>query len=268
MQSIEDAPDLANAVRAIDEDDAVQLQTLIDAGLDPNARDADGLESPLLKLAVLSRGCVRVLISAGAAVDAADDDGWTPLMSALARGHGTRGGHHLQGAVDGLPVAHDLVIAGADVNGGRGADDYQTPVVLAAFIPSNAMIKILLSRGASTTRPSFAELLQDYEVDVDFDHRGFDFLDRVDRAGGWKSYVREPRKRLLALRVLCERGRASTDDALLRRLFPWHAPAADDADDEQRPTLLARAPHGPRELPKEVFWLVFEFWRSARDSRY
>ena len=47
-------------------------------------------------------------------------------------------------------------------------------------------------------------------------------------AGGWDAYVRYPRFKLLALRVLCGRGRASTRDALLQRLFPWHAPADDD----------------------------------------
>ena len=33
-----------------------------------------------------------------------------------------------------------------------------------------------------------------------------------------------------------------------------------------KPSLLARAAQGPRELPKEVFWLVFKFWRSTRDA--
>ena len=61
-----------------------------------------------------------------------------------------------------------------------------------------------------------------------------------------------------------------TDGALLRCLFPWHAPVDDDDGDAdaERPSLLARAAQGPRELPKEVFWLVFKFWRSCRDSSW
>ena len=92
-----------------------------------------------------------------------------------------------------------------------------------------------------------------------------DLLADVRLAGGtWDAYLRYPRKRLLALRVLCERGRASTDDDLLLRLFPWHAPPKNGPT--TRAARRARAPRAA-QLPKEVFWLVLKFWRSDRDAR-
>jgi hypothetical protein len=132
------------------------------------------------------------------------------------------------------------------------------------------MIRLLLRRGANLdARDNIDENAETY---ARYHNRteATALLADVRRAGGWRSFVRVPRKRVLALRILCERGRASTSDALLARLFPYHAPvqSEDDATDEP-PPLLARAPQGPREVPKEVFWLVFEFWRcTSHDSPY
>ena len=84
----------------------------------------------------------------------------------------------------------------------------------------------------------------------------------VRAAGGWDAFVRVPRKRVLALRVLCEQGRASTDDALLRRLFPAAPPAAAGVKRARADYLAAK---GGR-LPRGIFWLVLEFWRCDRDS--
>ena len=109
------------------------------------------------------------------------------------------------------------------------------------------------------------------------------------------------RKRVLALRVLCEQGRASTDDDLLRRLFPA-APSPEPAATVKRAleTALAAQPHvralvdvdalaaalmredsdvlvAPKRrycaaaggrLPRGIFWHIFEYWRCDRDSRY
>jgi len=129
------------------------------------------------------------------------------------------------------------------------------------------MIRLLLSRGANLDARDNDG--RDAEAVARYREKEWAvaLLAEIRLAGGWHSYLRVPRKRLLALRVLCERGRASTDDALLRRLFPRPAPAAaDDAGEE--PSLLASATQGARELPKEVFWLVFKFWQSDRDSLY
>ena len=76
-----------------------------------------------------------------------------------------------------------------------------------------------------------------------------DWLADVRRAGGYQKFVREPRVALARLRLLGERGRASPPDGAtkearaLERLF------------------------GPRTpLPRGVFWLVVQYWRSDRDD--
>ena len=100
------------------------------------------------------------------------------------------------------------------------------------------------------------------------EHQGhgecFTLLSGVRLAGGWKKWVSIPRKQLVVLRVLCERGRASTEDALLARLFPSNSPAEEAEEDDNEAASRARvAPRG--EVPKEVFWHVLEYWQSSRD---
>ena len=68
-------------------------------------------------------------------------------------------------------------------------------------------------------------------------------LQGVEAAGSWKRYVREPRKQLLVLRRLVERGRAAPPDGVLARLFPESG-----------------------GLPDVLFWKVLSFWRSPRDA--
>ena len=58
-----------------------------------------------------------------------------------------------------------------------------------------------------------------------------DLLQTVKDAGGWRRYVLGPHHSVLAMRKLCERGRATVPDDL-RRLF---------------------------DLPQELFWKVLEF---------
>ena len=77
-------------------------------------------------------------------------------------------------------------------------------------------------------------------------------LSDVKAAGGWRSYVHCDRLRLLVLRVLCEKGRASTSDGILARLFPPGAPASDDA------TVEAPAP-----LDRDAFRHVLSFWQPV-----
>ncbi len=64
-------------------------------------------------------------------------------------------------------------------------------------------------------------------------------LQGVGAAGSWKRYVREPRKQLLVLRRLVERGRAAPPDGTLARV---------------------------QGLPDVLFWKVLAFWRSSRDA--
>ena len=72
--------------------------------------------------------------------------------------------------------------------------------------------------------------------------------------------------------MLCEQGRASTNDPLLRRLFPLRAaglgrPRRRSVTPAKKPREAYRAAEGG-QVPRGIFWLVFEYWRSDRDSSY
>ena len=84
-------------------------------------------------------------------------------------------------------------------------------------------------------------------------------LNDVCAAGGWRPYARRgfhgDRLEMLVLRVLCERGRATTDDALLSRLFPC-VESARASDDE-----VVEAPARRLDpVDRDAFRHVFSFW--------
>ncbi|KAH8058529.1 hypothetical protein JL720_14024 [Aureococcus anophagefferens] len=62
---------------------------------------------------------------------------------------------------------------------------------------------------------------------------------------------------LLVLRILCEKGRASSRGAVLARLFP--------CESERRAPLRIHSRYARAALPKELFWYIVQFWRSDRD---
>ena len=71
----------------------------------------------------------------------------------------------------------------------------------------------LLKRGASLDHVDdygrdAIESLAHEDLEFDFARTQEVVMD-IKKAGGWKSWAREPRRNLLALRVLCEQGRAS-----------------------------------------------------------
>lgn len=73
-------------------------------------------------------------------------------------------------------------------------------------------------------------------------------------AGSFKKWLNVPRKQLLVLRKLVERGRATPPPTVrgmlvecpLERLFP--------------------APRAAESLPDVLFWKVLSFWRTSRDD--
>mmetsp|Transcript_23699 Transcript_23699/g.74052 ORF Transcript_23699/g.74052 Transcript_23699/m.74052 type:complete len:159 (+) Transcript_23699:925-1401(+) len=79
----------------------------------------------------------------------------------------------------------------------------------------------------------------------------FALIRDVRRAGSWQKFVNQPRGRLLVLRTLCERGRATPPRArrggAVTRLFETRSRGA---------------------LPPPVFFHVLSFWRTDRDSTY
>ena len=124
-------------------------------------------------------------------------------------------------------------------------------------------------------------------------------LAEIKDAGGWHSYAREPRRNLLALRLLCEQGRASPPEAfmpvellvprvltsdtleeayslarsamcaplpILKRLFAAAPPSPPELDEAQGKCYRLRDGAGPDEIPKEIFWHILTYWRTFTDD--
>ena len=188
---------------------------------------------------------MRFLLDHGADASAADDRGWTPLHICA-----------LYGYADAVAI---LLDGGARVDARNGSG--HTPLISAAREGRDAVLKRLLKHGAALGERNT------YDETAEATARRWnrpataDLLGRVRAAGGWSGYVRAPRRQLLALRILCEQGRARTDDALLRRLFPAAPPAPEGA---KRTREDYRAEQGG-VVPRGIFWTIVEYWRSSRD---
>lgn len=243
--------------------DAATVQKWFESGgRDPDATDHMG--RPLLYCAaqnVAHSGCgvLRVLLAHGA--DATKTE---PMYGNTAL-HATTFyvGLGRRACCDAAAL---LLDHGADVDARAHGD--RTPLMYAAYFNQVAIVPLLLGRGADLdARGQIMDARSDDACDVeahalaggidgakesgtharrpDFIVRAFTetcfYFTRVRAAGGWPAFARAPRASLLALRSLAARGRATTDDALLRRLF------VDGV------------------LPREVLWAVLACWRSARD---
>ena len=160
-----------------------------------------------------------------------------------------------------------------------------TPLMYAAVEGHVPLIRLLLSRGASLM--TTGNLWTDVVAIARSSGRphATDLLETVCRAGGWRAYVREPRTQLLSLRILCERDRAVTHVGLHERIWgpcQFCPPGIDFriykllSEDVRAPLIAASrevfssSPKEPRttarrQLPREVFWKILSFWRSARD---
>ena len=188
-------------------------------------------------------------------------------------------------AGDFLRIATMLIEAGADVNARRGVFSEwagrpnaggHTVLHCAAKDGGVEFIRLLLKMGADIHARAGVDYMSPLEIAYTEESRSRRFrsgiilgsyrasralLEDVLRAGSWKAYALAPRKELLALRVLCEQGRARTAHPILGRLFPWHPPPSDERAPKRR---LRAMDGGP--VPKEIFWHVVGFWRSSRDS--
>lgn len=230
-------------------------------------------EAPLMYYATCGdrADVVRLLLAHGADPDLREGGGLTPLHRAVFRGF--------------YDVAVLLLNGGADVNARstkHGTADYllsdRTPLIQAAVNGQVDVVRLLLRRGAALdARDCNGRSAEDAALD-DIYYRAYNQFDgpvgelsdeadpeyriisdrqwvqnRMDaaallrdvrEAGGWRRYI-FPRRCLPVrlLRILCEMGRAKTDDALLARLFQSAA------------------------VPREVFCVIFEFWRFVDDWR-
>lgn len=125
----------SSAASAASGGDLVSMKRMLDAGLDPNARDASGY-TPLIAAA---RGgnvpMVRLLISRGADPNRSDGavNAWTPLL------------HAIHKAQPGSTAA--LLDAGANPN--ATDPNGTTPLMMAAGYGYADIVRILLARGAN-----------------------------------------------------------------------------------------------------------------------
>ena len=206
---------------------------------------------------------LRLLLDHGIAADARRVSYYRTALFAAADGYG------FEGQYCRMDAAIMLLDAGADVN--HSDLDGYTPLIEAAHGGHLEMLRLLLRRGAKHDASFYVEAdgmsIGGTAEDM-AKAQGHDecvaLLSGVRLAGGWKKWVSIPRKQLVVLRVLCERGRASTEDALIARLFPSNSPAEEAEEDDDEAASRARvAPRG--EVPKEVFWHVLEYWQSSRD---
>ena len=212
------SPVVNNLMTAIGAKNVAAALLLVAHGVD--VKEPYGLHSPLHYAARLGERramprqeeLIRALLDAGAPVDARTISapprtGVTPLMHAANCGYTSP------------RVLRLLLKYGADVDAvdaeGRTAEDH-------------ARAALDEPRGPGVVEGALA-LFRDYRA-----------------AGGtWKRYVAEPRKELLVLRKLAEKGRARPPRAR-----------------------LAMAPTGlfARDgLPDVLFWKVLVYWRSERD---
>ena len=120
-----------------------------------------------------------------------------------------------------MDAAIMLLDAGADVN--HSDLDGYTPLIEAAHGGHLEMLRLLLRRGAKHDASFYVEAdgmsIGGTAEDM-AKAQGHDecvtLLSGVRLAGGWKKWVSIPRKQLVVLRVLCERGRRAASHVSLR----------------------------------------------------
>jgi len=236
-------------IRSAERGDAAAIQEWFSSGTrDPDERD--GVGRTLLYICAEHGDCeaMCILLENGADVESRENKcGITPLHRA------TLGGH--------VDAAALLLESGAFID--TISREGYTALILAAYYGQSFMIDFLLRHNASIDIRDCDGTAED-NARKEGHLRHAALLRDVRLAGGsWDAYVRFPRKRVLALRVLCEQGRAATDDSLLRRLFPAAAPPAAGVKGAREEYVAAK---GGR-LPRGIFWHIFEYWRcDLRES--
>ena len=228
--------------------DTAAIQEWFSTGTrDPDEKDENGwtlLRSATCKGQIET---MRVILAHGASAGVIDDDGFG--MTVL---------HHA--ALHGQCAAAVLLLdygAQVDAHLIQGT----SPLFAAALNGECEMIRLLLHRGADLdARDENGDLAESLAWQFSRPEATALLAD-VRRAGGWRPYVGYPRLRLLMLRIVAEQGRAETQDALLRRVFPAGPPALEGT---KRPREAYRAQKGGR-LPRGIFMHILGYWRSNRD---
>ena len=118
---------------AVLEDDIPKLKSLIDAKVELNVRSVDDI-TPLTAATILNQPeVVRILLDAGADVNAKDITGWTALI-------------HSASANSNIEIARALIKARSDINA-RGIHG-NTALIMAALKGNIAFVKALVEAGA------------------------------------------------------------------------------------------------------------------------
>jgi hypothetical protein len=128
----EPAPRLGEFLQALWQEDLAKIETLLKAGVDPNAETTTGNRPLLIAAKKRNLKLLELLIARGAKVDAADRYGQTALMAAAS-----------MGLAQNVRV---LISAGANVNARDGKGS--TPLIWATISGHPQVVEILLAHGA------------------------------------------------------------------------------------------------------------------------
>jgi hypothetical protein len=154
-----------------------------------------------------------------------------------------------QAAFFGQTAAVELLLdAGVPVNVNAGRGRSETPLTWAVLYSHYDTALLLLRRGAAFAGPLSQVREGGYHREPGYE-RVDKLLADVEAAGSWAGYAREPRKKMLVLAKLCEKGRATPPrrDRVFGALF-----AGTGGGSRRKGAAVV--------IPREVFWKVFEFW--------
>lgn len=188
---------------------------------------------------------VRLLIAAGADVDKVNDEEIPgevsdPMLFCQYRGE-----------------AEALLDAGVDIDRPETYMDYTCLMTASCRDYRADLVRFLVSRGADVFLTDRAGRDAESLARMRYATINANFLADVKAVGSWKQYTRAPCLKLMRLRLLCARGRAtSPPDPVLARLFGAPASAPPPADK------LARVDGRP--LPREVVWHILGFSHEIR----
>tara|TARA_B100000482_G_scaffold14479_1_gene10047 strand:+ start:221 stop:1084 length:864 start_codon:yes stop_codon:yes gene_type:complete len=220
---------------------------------DPNTRDHTGATLMHHALHGPSLAAVRLLLAHGA------DPNLPPKTL-----HGSTTAIHYAAEELRIDIMVALIDHGArlDVVDNHGHQPLMTCARAGRYKPLRTQaVRLLLSRGAPLLAEDVDGLTAEQYTEWNSEQQGGgddagDLLRDVRLADGWKRYTNVPRKGLLILRELCNRGRAVPP----RELAALFCTSVDNT--------RSRTRKGRRllPLPTAVFWHVVSFWRSERDA--
>lgn len=148
-------PPKTEILRAVENNRADELNRLLDAGADSNAKDGRRVDGKTPLHIACMNGCpevVHLLLSHGADVNMRDGEGATPLYYACEKNDATLIRRDSSRPEDHLDIARALIAAGADVNAADWRFSY-SPLHRACIKDHVELVVFLLSHGADVNAP-------------------------------------------------------------------------------------------------------------------